>query len=246
MNRILGKAGKRIRRLTKIPLRKLKQFLPFKSQKNQDLWVIFKALPFRRGGYFLELAAADGITHSNTYALEKIFGWKGICVEPNPYFFESLQKRRQCITDNSVVSDSEEAIEFRIDNEQLGGIVAADTDNNELTRGDQLADAEIISYKAIRLETLLERHNAPPVIDYLSLDVEGSEERVLRNFDYGKYKFRCITIERPTPELNNVLFDNDYVFVKNHRDDTFYVHSSLLETRHIKCLPFEQVPPKNW
>ena len=54
---------------------------PFKSQKGQDRWVIFKALPLKRKGYFLDLAAADGITHSNTYALEKLFGWSGLFIK---------------------------------------------------------------------------------------------------------------------------------------------------------------------
>lgn len=240
------KIKKRLARLSRKLDKLVNSLTPFKSQKKQDRWVIFTALPFKRHGYFVDLAAADGITHSNSYALEKLFGWKGICIEPNPHFYAKLKEKRNCIADNSVVSDSVEVVEFRIDNAQLGGIVANDTDNSAQVRGEELKNATIISMTTDTLTSILDRHNAPGIMDYLSLDVEGSEERVLKNFDFNKYRFQCITIERPTPALNSVLADNGYIFVKNYRDDTFYVHSSLLQKRQIACQPFAQVPKKDW
>ena len=78
----------------------------------------------QRKGFFLDLAAADGITSSNTHILEKLFGWDGICIEPNPTFLQKLKKTRNCIIDGSVISDKREKVSFRIDNGQLGGIVA--------------------------------------------------------------------------------------------------------------------------
>lgn len=218
----------------------------FKGQKGQDRWVIQEVLPWKRRGFFLDLAAADGLTHSNTHVLEKWFGWSGICIEPNPTFFAELQSRRRCILDNSVISDRREQLRFRIDNGQLGGVVADDTDNNSRVRGDQLSTARIVELHARPLNEILERHNAPRVIDYFSLDVEGCEERIISTLDFSKYQFRCLTIERPTPRVNEVLFENGYVFVKNDTFDSFYVHPSVLETRPLACQPFEQVPPKDW
>lgn len=228
-------------------IKKIKSALsPFKGQKGQDKWVIFTALPFKRRGFFLDLAAADGVTHSNTYVLEKLFGWKGICIEPNPFFESKLRSCRKCTVDNSVISDKREKIKFRIDNGQLGGIVADDTDNSEKVRGDQLCDANIVTYDAVTLGDLLDRHNAPSIIDYFSLDVEGSEERVIRSIDFQRYRFNCITIERPTPKVNEILFNNGYVFVKNNMFDSFYVHQSLANIKSLNLMKFEQVPEKNW
>ncbi len=218
----------------------------FKGQKGQDRWVILDVLPWKRRGFFLDLAAADGVTHSNTHVLERWFGWSGICIEPNPTFFAELKTRRRCVLDSSVVSDCRERVPFRIDNGQLGGVVAGDTDNNPRIRGPQLAQAEIIELQAFRLNDILGRHHAPRVIDYFSLDVEGCEERVLRTLDFGRYQFRCLTVERPTPGVNAILFEHGYVFVKNHAFDSFYVHPSVLQTRPLVCQPFEQVPPKDW
>jgi hypothetical protein len=144
-----------------------------------------------------------------------------------------------------VVSDRVENVKFRIDNRSLGGIVADDTDNNPRIRGDLLRAATVTERRSETLVSILERHAAPEVIDYLSLDVEGVEERVIRSLDFSKYTFRCMTVERPTPKVNEILLANDYVFVKNRDFDSFYVHRSVLETHDIVCEPFEQVPPKD-
>lgn len=214
--------------------------LKYHSQKGQDEWVL-SVLP-KRNSFFLDVGAGDGMADSNTYALEKL-GWKGICVEPNPMLFERLVKCRTCIVDNSVVSDRREEVPFRTDNGYLGGIVADDTDNNFGIRRGQLVNATIITLDAIPLTELLDRHNAPRIIDYFSLDVEGAEERTIRGLDLEKYQFRCLTIERPTPMVNEILLQNDYLFVQNIQFDSFYVHSSV---SGVSCQPFEQVPPKDW
>ena len=226
--------------------RACRHLTPFKSQKRQDWWVIQSVYAFKRGGFFVDLAAADGITHNNTYALEKLFGWKGICIEPNPEFVARLRRCRRCPVADVVVSGSDESVEFRIDNGQLGGIVDEDTDNNPTTRGDELSEATIICREAVTLQSILDRFEAPSHIDYLSLDVEGSEERVLTGFDFERYRFGCLTIERPTPRVNEILFEHDYVFVKNVQYDSFYVHASSAEARKLKCDDFEQVPSKDW
>ena len=225
---------------------KWRKINPFKGQKGQDKWVIFTVLPFKRKGFFLDLAAADGITHSNSYVLEKLFGWEGICIEPNPVFLKKLRGNRACTIDGSVVSNKHEKVTFRIDNGQLGGIVAEDTDNSHGVRSDELESAETTTFDALLLNDILEQYSAPNIIDYFSLDVEGSEERIISSIDFKKYRFKCITIERPTPKVNEILFDNNYIFVKNHKNDSFYIHSSLKGSLRIECQQFEQVPKKDW
>ena len=50
------------------------------SQFGQDKWVAEEIFNFKKGGYFLELAAADGIYLSNTYFLEKYLTWEGVTI----------------------------------------------------------------------------------------------------------------------------------------------------------------------
>ena len=100
--------------------------------------------------------------------------------------------------------------------------------------------------KTKTLEYILNKHNAPKVIDYLSLDVEGSETRILSNFPFNKYKFLAITIERPTVELEKILFQNDYVFVKHYQMDSFYVHKTISNFDSIKKENYQPTPKKDW
>jgi hypothetical protein len=42
---------------------------------------------------------------------------------------------------------------------------------------------------------MLNKYNAPKIIDFLSIDTEGSEFKILKNFNFEAYKFRVICIE---------------------------------------------------
>jgi hypothetical protein len=42
---------------------------------------------------------------------------------------------------------------------------------------------------------LLRRHHAPPVIEYMSLDIEGAEWIALKDFPFDQFRILCMTIE---------------------------------------------------
>jgi hypothetical protein len=67
--------------LRKLSLETLLTFREAKSQLGQDIFALDFA-DFKIGGTFLEIGAADGVTLSNTYLLEKRFGWTGVLCEP--------------------------------------------------------------------------------------------------------------------------------------------------------------------
>ena len=76
------------------------------------------------------------------------------------------------------------------------------------------------------MENILDNFNAPKIIDYLSLDVEGHEYTILSTFSFTKYKFRCITVEHNEPHVGSkqqmlireILEKNGYKFVKGNDD----------------------------
>lgn len=61
----------------------------FRSQLSQDLFVL-SVLDFKKDGYFVEFGAYDGLSGSNSYALEMI-GWSGVLAEPS-LEFKNIQK----------------------------------------------------------------------------------------------------------------------------------------------------------
>ena len=64
-----------------------------KSQIGQDVLVLH-CLNWKKNGYFLEFGAADGINLSNTYLLERDFGWSGILAEPAKVWHKDLKANR--------------------------------------------------------------------------------------------------------------------------------------------------------
>ncbi len=103
-------------------------------------------------------------------------------------------------------------------------------------------DATIINYNEI-----LEKYNAPKIIDYLSLDLEPPEISLiaLQNIMKSDYIFKVITYEvdfaRQKATINpsrKLLAENNYILIKeliynwdgNHPDnhvDDLWVHKSL-------------------
>lgn len=225
----------------------------FGSQKGQIDFLINNVYNYEKNGlpygkYFIDLAAGDGIKFSNTYYLEKYLDWGGLLIEPNPNFKKSLNENRtskkvfDCIGPNN-----KDTVSFRVDNGMLAGIVGDDFDNNNKNRKEELKSAEIIKLKTVRLEDLLLENNSPNHIDYLSLDVEGAEEFVLDTFNFNKYSFGFITIERPTNKLNITLEKNGYIQVKNLKTETFYVPRERLGDLNLNPkIRFQNTSKKIW
>jgi hypothetical protein len=79
----------------------------YKSQYGQDKWIAEEVFPELKGGYFVDLAAGDGIFLSNTYVLEKDLGWSGICIEPNTESFKKLKLNRNCFLMEFLLENNE-------------------------------------------------------------------------------------------------------------------------------------------
>lgn len=196
------------------------------SQGGQDYWVINEAFDRKKKGYFVEIGSAEGVIINNTYLLEKCYEWSGICIEANPVFFDSLKQNRSCICLNLCVDAQEGEVNF-VCNDFLGGILDQGTDSGKIT---DISKLEIRKLPTIPLVKILEQYKAPTTIDYLSIDVEGAETRILKNFPFDRYVFNSITIERPSQVLQDLLLANEYILVKKIPGlDSFYIHKSFRE-----------------
>lgn len=149
----------------------------------------------RRGGYFLDSGANDGVRASNTLLLEKRYDWTGICVEPNPEFFANLVRNRSCHCVNACIYTHDGEVDFH-EVSTLGGIVE-DYDPEVRARLERRSGRPlpIVRRAARTIESVLKEAGAPPVIDYWSLDTEGSELALIESFPFHAYSFRVLTVE---------------------------------------------------
>tara|TARA_B110000977_G_scaffold171858_1_gene223798 strand:- start:566 stop:1318 length:753 start_codon:yes stop_codon:yes gene_type:complete len=200
----------------------------FCSQFGQDLFVL-NELNFKKNGFFVEFGATNGINGSNTYLLENKFNWRGILAEPAKIFYDELNKNRKCFIETNLVwKNSQSRLLFHED--FAGGLSTIKKFIDHDTQIRKKNKEYIL--ETISLNDLLVKYNAPKIIDYLSIDTEGSEFNILNNFDFNKYKFRIITCEHNfTPNKNKIhklLTKNGYV--KKHSSlvsfvDDWYVYS---------------------
>ena len=171
-----------------------------KSQLLQDLAAVTVS-GFKRNGYFVEFGATDGITLSNSYLLEKSFGWTGILAEPSQEWHSKLRENRSAkISTDAVWSETGLTLQF-VENAELSTLVEFKHSDRHLRRGRQY-DVSTIS-----LNDLLALHAAPEYIDFLSVDTEGSELEVLQELDFSRYKFGFICVEHNFTEARSKIHD---------------------------------------
>lgn len=181
------------------------------SQCGQDYIVnrLFSSIAqndVSRRFYYIDLAANDAEEGSNTFILDRRANWSGICIEPNPVYWESLVLKRSCALYGSAVSNTDsQTLMFHFDG-ALGGLMGA-----EFNRATDNRKGRPVG--TLSLTTILRRENAPRVIDYLSLDVEGAEWNIMRDFPFDSYSFRVLSVERPPPQLRELLARHEYKFI---------------------------------
>ena len=175
-----------------------------KSQLKQDLFVLLET-NFKENGFFIEFGATNGLVLSNTHLLEKEFDWRGILAEPAKIWHADLHKNRQCTIEiDCVWSNSNVVLDFNeVSEAELSTIIKYN--NNDWASKNRKNG---IGYKVntISLKDLLIKHNAPKIIDYLSIDTEGSEYEILSHFDFDSYQFRVITCEHNYTPMREKIY----------------------------------------
>ncbi len=177
------------------------------SQLGQDLWVVEQTGGLR-GGYFVEFGATDGVMLSNSLLLEREFGWTGLCAEPNPKFFRQLVVNRRCkVLPACIGPITGEKVRFIMADAYGSMMEYADSDSHADKRAAYLAQGEVIDLTTVSLHDFLTQNGAPDVIDYLSIDTEGSEYSILSAFPFDKWTIRFITVEHNYTAMRQKIYD---------------------------------------
>lgn len=169
---------------------------------------------------------------SNTYLLEKDFGWTGILAEPAKIWHADLLNNRTAVIDfDCVWEESGRSLPFAVVESAEFSTLGAFSNAGAHKKTRKSADWQTVN--TVSLNDLLERHGAPAAIDYLSIDTEGSELAILKAFDFGRHTFSVITCEHnfsnQRKDIYELLTRNGYVRVFDglSRWDDWYVHASI-------------------
>lgn len=209
---------------------------PFSYGQNfQDIFALW-ANRMRREGWFVEFGALGGINVSNSYLLERL-GWSGVVAEPHPGFRDQLTQNRRChISTDCVWTTTGETVTFQAvkGRPALSTIAGLDYDDVQSRRGAR-DNCVLHEVPTISLLDLLRSCDAPPEIDFLSIDTEGSELPILTAFDFSAYRFGAIVVEHgyssQRDPIHVLLAGHGYVRVWTEVSDhdDWYVHASRWE-----------------
>jgi FkbM family methyltransferase len=164
---------------------------------------IGEVVDLSRPGFFCEAGAADGLSQSNTYWLERVHGWRGALVEPIPAMAERCRANRpgSHVTEAALGGPDRagETVTLRFAGLMTiteGGFGTPDEEDAYIERGlktQGIAESYRVEVPVRTLESVLDEAGAPEDLDFLSLDIEGYEAAVLRGL--GRFAPRAIVIE---------------------------------------------------
>ena len=161
-------------------------------------------------GFYVDIGCGHPIKNNNTYLLNKR-GWKGINIdldEENIDLFNIYRKNDENI--NIAVSNDNKEVDLYFYHSKS----AINTISKEAANYQKAKVSSVKRVKSKTLNEILINSKFKGVqIDFLSIDVEGSELLVLKNFDFKKYSPKIIVVEYldlslPKLEIKNLNVKN--------------------------------------
>ena len=156
------------------------------SQEGEDL-LLNRHFDWRPNGFFIDVGAHHPQRFSNTYFFYKL-GWRGINIDAMPGSMLPFQQLRpEDINLEQPISDVEETLNFYIFNDPaLNGFSAELSQERDGTR---FFIKETKPLQTKTLAQILDQHVKPDQkIDFMSVDVEGFDLRVLQSNNWDKYR----------------------------------------------------------
>lgn len=211
------------------------QNVKFYSQQDEDKYIIQYLLKEKiNDGTYLEIGACDGLLYSNTKTLEDFFNFKGILIEPQEKLFNNIKNNRSIekneIYNCAVTNNESSTISFIGDNAEAGVV---NNINTNLNRFQWWSEYKVQNKK---MKDIL--HNSQfTYIDFMIIDVEGSELSLLKSIDFT-FPIFCIIIEAHSGEqeknkiFGKFLNDNGFTFKERQRGNEIWLNHNYFR-KHL-------------
>jgi FkbM family methyltransferase len=185
------------------------------AQYGEDL-VVDAVLGCPANGYYVEVGANDPSLLSNTRRFYDR-GWHGISVEPDPRMYARLaaQRPRDTVLNIGVAATNGKASFYRLDPDTLSTFDEAEYQRSlREYPGTRLVD--VLEVEVATLDTICRSHLPPKqTIDFLSVDVEGTELDVLKGSDWRSARPTVVLVEinRGGTEILELMTSVDYEYL---------------------------------
>lgn len=215
-----------------------------KSQLYQDMFASF-IIGDKFEKTFFEFGATNGIDLSNSYTLERYLNWRGVLSEPSPQWHDELKKNRPYtnIISECIWSESNKELNFFVSDvgvlSSLENFKESDKISMPGNTQARVKNGKNIIVKTISLNDVIEKQFNSKSPSYISIDTEGSEYEILKNFNFKKYRPLVFTIEHNFTELqlkiDELMFLNNYirVFKSLTAFDAWYVEKNIFNEINV-------------
>ena len=146
-------------------------------------------------GFYVDIGAFDPVEGSNTYHFYKR-GWSGVNVEPNPKALKRFQaiRPRDVNLGAAIGPAGGSGKYFSFDDPMLNGLLDQDTIEWHIGHGCTVLGVDDVPFCSV--ENLLSKYvPAGVAIDYLNIDVEMMEHRILSDWDFSRWRPTIIAVE---------------------------------------------------
>lgn len=209
------------------------------AQNHEDV-VLARALWRAEPGLYVDI----GAEHPQWGSVTKHFyghGWRGVNVEPSTWGLECLVAERPEDVNLGVgVSDHEGVATFYEGPEDNHG---ASTFSAELATAYEAAGMRFTAVEGVRVTTLarlFDEYVGDRLVDFVKIDVEGYEARVVSGGDWERFRPRAVVVESTRPQSTEpthgawepILLAAGYEFTLFDGLNRFYVR--VEEPEHVR------------
>lgn len=185
---------KKIKRFFRLKKTKATSVNQYYSQEGEDL-ILKRLFNAKKEGFYVDVGAHHPTRFSNTYLFYKM-GWRGVNIDAMPGSMQAFNRSRpRDINIESPIADTEEQLVYYIFNEPALNTLS----KIEAEKKDGLRNYKVIEEKVVTTRTLTsilaECINPKQDIDFLSVDVEGYDLKVLQSLDWSIYKPKVVLVE---------------------------------------------------
>jgi FkbM family methyltransferase len=197
--------------------------IPSYSHSGEDR-LLWKLLGYRSSGVFVDVGCYHPVDFSNTYLLYRA-GWRGLVIDADDYF---LSLYRELRPGDKVVNV---AVAAAAGTSQLSVFADRSLNTVDPVVARERGPARTVAVETRRLEQVLAEHQVGPV-DFLNVDVEGSDLDVLASNDWQRWRPSIVAVEDHALDLGQAAESAIYRFLGGHG---YFLHSKCNYTS-VYCL----------
>jgi FkbM family methyltransferase len=181
---------------------------------NEDIAVLnyFKN---KRNGFYVDVGCYHPIHRNNTYLLHKK-NWNGINIDTSEFSIDLFNFiRPKDLNYNCAISNKNEIIKLFYQ-KKLSQLSTTEIDQAKIVFQGDIKETEI---QAFTLDEILNRDKYKNFkIDFLDIDVEGADLKVLEGLSFEIYKPELVCVEIHEKEIKqsviyNFLINKDYELI---------------------------------